>query len=82
MITRTIEFDDFAPEELARHIASWNSDLQAEFFDRLAEEFDAFNREGGYGDMDGMQMCIIEGMLTDRARAFIQKLAEYTIEEG
>ena len=77
MITRTIVFNDFTPPELADVVGRWDGQNQADFFDDLAGVFERFNSIQ-HGDKDGMQMLYIEEHLTERARAFLAKLCEYT----
>ena len=54
-------------------IAQVNSEEQAEFFEGLALGFERFSKS----DKDGMQMLWIKDCLSQRAKDFIKKLAEY-----
>ena len=54
-----------------------NSEDQANFFNIMADHFESFS----YGDKDGIQMLYIKDDLTEKGKAFIAKLYEYTCTE-
>lgn len=74
MTTKTFTLDiDLTPRDLAEYVAYMDSDQRAEFFSRLANEFD------GFGDSSHTQMeeIVRSEWFTDEARWFIRGLQYY-----
>ena len=59
-------------------IAKSDNDIQAAFFEGLAEGFQEFSE----GDKDGYQMFLIRDSITQNTKSFILKLAHYIEPEG
>ena len=68
---------DVDPRQAGRQVAKAGSEDQAAFFDGWADGFQQFAQ----GDKDGSQMLWIKAELSQRAKDFIKKFAEY-INEG
>jgi hypothetical protein len=74
MIAKTFTLDiELMPEELAGYVAYMDSDQQAEFFSRLAKEFDGFG-DNGYAQREEI---VRSERVTDEARWFIRDLQYY-----
>jgi hypothetical protein len=74
-ISRTVNFDDITPEELAALFAEMDGEQQAEFFDRLHALTKQWPGAGWC-----QQCCAISEHLTPQAQEIIAKLAEWSAE--
>lgn len=73
-ITRTIEFNDISPAELAETFCYMNSAQQAEFFSRISAIAATWPGAGWC-----QQSCAIAGDIDYKGREVIEKLAEHVL---